>query len=122
MKFRILLWLIGRMLGKSAKTSQAMQDALKDKNLAFTLQTRDGRIARSFRVADQRISSQSGAVAEPAFVMNFRDAAYAFAVLTAKKKQQAFMQGIQDKEIVIEGNVAEVIWFQSILKHLGRKR
>lgn len=122
MKFRILLWLLGRVLGKSSRTSAAMQDALKDKALAFTLQTADGRIARSFSVAGQRISNHAGQVTEPAFIMNFRDAAYAYEVLTAKKKQQAFMQGIQDKHIVIEGNVAEVIWFQSVLKHLGRKR
>lgn len=122
MKFRILLWLLGRMLGKASKTSPQLQKELADKALGFTLQTFDQDVARSFQVRDQRISSHSGGLDEPVFTLGFRDAAYAFQVLTAKNKQLAFMQGIQDKNIRIEGDPAQVIWFQGLLKHIATKK
>lgn len=43
-------------------------------------------------------------MAEPAFAIAFRDAAFGFATLQAKNKQLAFMRGIQDKDIQIKGN------------------
>lgn len=122
MKFRFVLWMLGRMLRKASQQNPAMQAALKDKALEFTLQTFDGSVARSFSVDNQRISSSGGRIEQPLFVMSFRDAAYGYRVMTGKKKQQAFMQGIQDKDIRVEGNLAEVIWFQGILKHLGKPR
>ena len=104
MKFRFLLWMLGFLLGKASRTNPAFQQQLGDKDLVFQLQTLDGKVARHFRVKDQRISSQSGVHAEPAFAIAFKDAAYGFATMQAKNKQLAFMTGIQDKSIQIKGN------------------
>ncbi len=122
MKFRILLWLLGRMLSKASKVNPELQKQLADKDLGFSLQTFDGKVARSFKVAGQRISSAGGSIDNPAFTMGFRDAAYACQVMTAKNKQLAFMQGIQDKNIKIEGNPALVMWFQGLFKYIVPKK
>ena len=122
MKFRMLLWLLGRMLGKASKTNPELQKQLQDKELGFSLLMLDGKVARSFHVAGQRISSVSGTIDNPAFTMGFRDAAYAYQVMTAKNKQLAFMQGIQDKNIRIEGNPALVMWFQGLFKYIVPKK
>jgi ubiquinone biosynthesis protein UbiJ len=122
MKFRILLWLLGRMLSKASKNSPELQKQLEGKELGFTLLTMDGKVARSFRVAGQRISSCSGTLDAPAFTMGFRDAAYAHQVMTAKNKQLAFMQGIQDKNITIKGDAALVMWFQGLFKYIMPKK
>lgn len=122
MKFRILLWLLGRMLSKASASNPELQKQLADKDLAFSLLTLDGKVARSFRVGSQRISSSGGRVKNPAFVLGFRDAAYAYQVMTAKNKQLAFMQGIQDKHIRIEGDPALVIWFQGLFKHIRPRK
>lgn len=122
MRFRILLWLLGRMLGKASKTSPELQKQLQDKELDFSLLTLDGKVARSFRVSGQRISSSAGLVDKPAFTLGFRDAAYAYQVMTAKNKQLAFMQGIQDKHIRIEGDPALVMWFQGLFKYVMPKK
>ena len=42
--------------------------------------------------------------------------------MNAKNKQLAFMQGIQNKDIQIQGNPALVIWFQGLTKYLVPKK
>ncbi|VVM69847.1 hypothetical protein PS862_01790 [Pseudomonas fluorescens] len=122
MKFRFLLWMLGLLMGKASRTNPAFQQQLGDKDLVFQLQTLDGKVARHFRVKDQRITSKSGVCAEPAFAIAFEDAAYGFATMQAKNKQLAFMTGIQDKSIQIKGNPALVIWFQGLTKYLKPRK
>ena len=119
MKFRFLLWLLGRLLAGASRSNAAFREQLVDRDLVFQLQTRDGRIARHFIVHDQRIRSSGGSVARPDFSITFRDASYGFAILTAANKQLAFMQGIQNKDIQILGNPALVLWFQGLVSQLG---
>ena len=86
------------------------------------LHTLDGKVARHFVVKDQRVTSKRGPATEPAFSLGFKDAAYGFATMTAKNKQLAFMQGIQNKDIQIQGNPALVMWFQGLTKYLKPKK
>lgn len=122
MKFRLLLWLLGRLLARASRSNAAFRAQLQDRELVFQLQTRDGRIARHYRVENQRIHSAAGSVPHPAFSIAFRDAAYGFATLTAANRQLAFMQGIQNKDIQIQGNPALVMWFQGLTKYLAPKK
>ena len=124
MKFRLLLWLLGRLLARASRSNAAFRAQLQDRELVFQLQTRDGRIARHYRVENQRIHSAAGSVPHPAFSIAFRDAAYGFATLTAANRQLAFMQGIQNKDIQIQGNPALAIWFQGLVQQLrpGRRQ
>ncbi|MBS7662560.1 helicase [Pseudomonas lalucatii] len=119
MKFRFLLWLLGRLMAKASRDNPAFRQQLAGRDMQFQLHTLDGKIARHFIVKDQRISSRRGPAAEPAFALGFRDGAYGFATMNAKNKQLAFMQGIQSKDIQIQGNPALVLWFQGLTKHLA---
>lgn len=122
MKFRFLLWMLGRLMGKASRTNPDFQQQLGDKDLTFQLHTLDGKVARHFIVKDQRITSKSGPAVEPAFSLGFKDAVYGYATMTAKNKQLAFMQGIQDKHIQIQGNPALVMWFQGLTKYLKPRK
>lgn len=122
MKFRLLLWMLGRLMAKASRDNPAFRQQLEGRDLVFQLHTQDGKIARHFIVSEQRVSSKRGTIADPAFAIGFKDAAYGFATLTAKNKQLAFMQGIQNKDIQIQGNPALVIWFQGLTKYLRPKR
>lgn len=122
MKFRFLLWMLGRLMAKASRANPAFRQQLEGRDLVFQLHTLDGRIARHFIVKDQRISSKRGIAHEPAFAIGFKDAASGFATLTAKNKQLAFMQGIQNKDIQIQGNTSLVMWFQGLTKYLRPKR
>ncbi|MDB5981389.1 MAG: hypothetical protein JWQ69_2404 [Pseudomonas sp.] len=122
MKFRFLLWMLGWLMAKASRNNPAFQDQLKGKELTFQLQTFDGKVARHFIVSGQRLTSQAGTIAEPAFAISFKDAAFGFATMQAKNKQLAFMQGIQDKDIQIKGNPGLVIWFQGLTKYLKPRK
>ncbi|MBF7728740.1 helicase [Pseudomonas sp. N040] len=118
MKFRILLWLLGRLMSKASRSNPAFQQQLAGKDLTFQLHTLDGKVARHFVVKNQRIRSCSGACAQPAFALGFRDAACGYATLTARDKQSAFLRGIQNRDIRIKGNPLLLIWFQGLTRHL----
>lgn len=122
MKFRFLLWMIARMLIKASKVNPQLQQQLVDKKLSFSLQTMDGKVARSFHVQNERITSHSGTTESPVFTMSFRDAGFGYSVMTAKNKQLAFMQGIQNKDIKITGDTAQVLWFQGLFKYAMPKK
>jgi hypothetical protein len=122
MKFRFLLWMLGRMMAKASRENPKFQEQLAGKDLVFQLHTLDGKIARHFIVKDQRISSKRGSATAPAFALGFKDGAYGFATMSAKNKQLAFMQGIQNKDIQIQGNPALVVWFQGLTKYLMPKK
>lgn len=122
MKFRFLLWMLGRLMAKASRDNPAFRQQLEGRDLVFQLHTLDGKVARHFIVAGQRISSKRGPASQPAFALGFKDAAYGFATMTAKNKQLAFMQGIQNKDIQIQGNPALVMWFQGLTKYLTPKK
>ncbi len=122
MKFRFLLWMLGRMMAKASKTNPAFQQQLEGRDLVFQLHTLDGKVARHFIVKDQRLTSKRGPAAQPDFALGFKDADYGFATMNAKNKQLAFMQGIQNKDIQIQGNPALVIWFQGLTKYIMPKK
>ncbi|MCJ8168186.1 helicase [Atopomonas sediminilitoris] len=122
MKFRFLLWMLGRMMAKASKTNPAFQKQLEGQDMVFQLHTLDGKVARHFVVKNQQVSSHRGTHPQPAFALGFRDGAYAFATMTAKNKQLAFMQGVQNKDIQIQGNPGLVMWFQGLTKHLMPKK
>ena len=122
MKFRFLLWMLGRLMAKASRTNPEFQQQLAGKDLVLQLHTLDGKMARHFIVKDQRIVSKRGVASAPAFALGFKDATYGFATMTAKNKQLAFMQGIQNKEIQIQGNPALVMWFQGLMKYLMPKK
>ena len=122
MKFRFLLWMLGRLMAKASKNNPEFQKQLEGKDLVFQLHTLDGKLARHFIVKDLRVQSRSGTHPEPAFALGFKDSQFGFATMTAKNKGLAFMQGIQNQEIKVQGNPALVMWFQGLTKHLAPKK
>lgn len=122
MKFRFLLWMLGRLMAKASRDNPAFRQQLEGRDLVFQLHTLDGKVARHFIVENQRITSKRGLASAPAFAIGFKDGAYGYATLTAQNKQLAFMQGIQNKDIQIQGNPALVIWFQGLTKYLRPKK
>ena len=108
--------------GQGQPRQSRFQKQLEGKDLVFQLHTLDGKVARHYLVRDRRVSSKRGTHPQPAFSLGFKDGAYGFAAMTSKNPQLAFMQGIQNKDIQIQGNPALVIWFQGLVKYLKPKK
>ncbi|MCK5894122.1 MAG: helicase [Endozoicomonadaceae bacterium] len=121
MKFRLLLWALGFLMARASRTNPNFKKQLKDKDIVFQLTSDDG-AARHYIVKNERIQARRGAIESPAFSINFSSAGKGVEALTAKNAQAVFMQGIQNKDIVIQGNPALVMWFQSLTKELMPKK
>ena len=112
-----MLWALGLLMARSSRTNPDFRKKLADKDLVFQLSSDDG-VARHYIVKNERVKARSGVVESPAFSINFSSAEKGAKALTAKNAQLAFMQGIQDGDIVIQGNPVLVMWFQSLIKYL----
>lgn len=117
MKFRLLLWALGLMMKKASKKNPDFQKQLAGKDFVFQIKTQDDGIARQYVVKDERVKSKGGLAKEAAFSIAFKDADTGLRILTAKDKN-AFMKGIQEKDIKIDGDLSLVMWFQSIVKYI----
>jgi hypothetical protein len=120
MKFRMLLWALGLMMKKASKNNPEFIKQLVGKDFTFQIQTQDGKQVRHFTVKDERIKSKGRAAEDPAFSISFKDAETGMFIMTAKDNN-AFMKGIQEKDIKIDGDLSLVMWFQSIVKHVKPK-
>ncbi|MFT6190420.1 MAG: hypothetical protein ACJAZ6_002259 [Oleispira sp.] len=116
----MLLWALGLMMKKASKNNPEFIKQLVGKDFTFQIQTQDGNQVRHFIVKDERIKSKGGAAEDPAFSISFKDAETGMFIMTAKDKN-AFMKGIQEKDIKIDGDLSLVMWFQSIVKHVKPK-
>jgi hypothetical protein len=123
MKFRLLLWALGLMMKKASKKNPDFQKQLAGKDFVFQIKTQDDSIARQYIVKNERIKSKGGLAKDAAFSIAFKDGDTGLNIMTAKDKN-AFMKGIQDKDIKIDGDLSLVMWFQSIVKHIkpGKKK
>lgn len=122
LKFKFFLWAMGQLMKKAAKKNPEFREQLTDKDFAFQIQTNDGKVARHFVVGDDQITSKGSLHKDPKFTISFSSAKMGFNILTSKDKN-AFMRGIQEKDVQLHGDVSEVLWFQNIAKHLkpGKK-
>ena len=115
MKFRFLLWLLAKKLISTGRKNAAFQKELSRRDLIFQLKTIDGRHSRYFIVNRGNLSTGTEKPdSRPSFTIIFRDPDYGFSVLTARRKN-AFVTGVLEENIIIEGDFTLIIWFQNLI-------
>ena len=113
MKFRLLLLGLAFLMKRASSNNPAFIKKLDGKDMSFEISSDDG-ICRSFVIKNNQVSSRSGKAADPEFCLRFQTSEEGFKALTSKNAQLAFMKGIQDKTIRVEGNPMSLMWFQGI--------
>ena len=63
------------------------------------------------------MTASTDTVSPAAFTISFKDAHTGLKILTSKDRN-AFMRGIQVKDVTISGDLSKVMWFQGISKYL----
>ena len=106
---------------RASRKSPAFQKTLKGQNLTFQLSSQDG-VARHYVVKDEKVFPCSGKTPEPTFELSFSSSKKGFEILTAKKSQVAFMNGVQDKDIIASGDLSKIMWFQSMTSAMKPKK
>lgn len=126
MKFRLILLLLALRLRWLGKRDAAFRDKIAKRQVVMQWRTFDGTPSRWFHLQTSGVTSGVGLHGEPSVTLNFKDAAYAFATLKASASDQmVFMQGMQQGDVRIEGDAAQLMWFMSLMKHImpgGKKK
>lgn len=110
-KFLVLLGALSWKMYRKSCTDARVQAHLGDKCIVFQIQTQSGRICRHFLVSKQRIYSHWGAHLAPDLVIGFADAVVGVRTMTANGKRLAFMQGVQNQEITLQGDFSLFAWY-----------
>lgn len=98
---------MARVLKKWAKNNPACAEYIDGKDIVFQIQTATGS-GRNFTIKNGKVKSSGGLAKEFTFTLLFKDPAAGMSILTAKDKN-AFMAGIQSKDLIISGNFGEVV-------------
>lgn len=114
MKFKLLLWMLTKLLQRATKTNPKCAAYVKDKNVTFQIQTASGE-GRYFEVKNGKISSHAGQTQSPSFTFTFKTGSKGFAVLSAKDSVNTFLAALKKQDLVITGNFVDVMWFQSLV-------
>lgn len=121
MRFRLILFLLAKLMKRASKKNDMFKKVAASKNVTFEIRTKDGKTARHFVLNQGNFQSQPTKHPASLFAIVFADNHYGFSVLTSKDKQ-AFINGILDKKIMIEGDFTLVIWFQNLVSLLKKKK
>ena len=114
MKFKLLLWMLTKLLQRAVKTNPKCAAFVKDKNVTFQIQTTSGE-GRYFEVKNGKIRSYVGQTKSPSFTFTFKTGRKGFAVLSAKDSVNTFLTALRTQDLVITGNFVDVMWFQSLV-------
>ncbi|MDF1764073.1 MAG: helicase [Oleibacter sp.] len=117
MKFRLMLWLLAVLMKRAARKNSDFRDRLAEEDVTFQIQTNDMSVVRSFSICAGKVTSHGHSIANPTFTIGFVDAATATNIISSQDGN-AFMSGIQNKTITVQGDLSKVLWFQGLIKHL----
>ena len=123
MRFWILLLILGWRMRWLANNNEKFREKLENKDIVLQLRTASGKVARHYVVKDLKVVPHGGVHAKPNISLSFRDAQYAYeTIMKASKDQMVFMKGMGSKDIVVNGDPAEMMWFMSLMKFLPPKK
>ena len=114
MRFKLLLWMLTKLLQRAVKTNPKCAAFVKDKSVTFQIQTASGE-GRYFEVKNGKINSHVGRTKSPSFTFTFKTGTKGFAVLSAKDSVNTFLTALRTEDLVITGNFVDVMWFQSLV-------
>lgn len=121
MKLRLLLWLMAVMYKRASRRNASMRDYLKDVERTVQFATDERNVARYLRFRDQRVSSKPRQVDAAELTIRFANAKEGFRILWAMasgKDKNAFMRGIQEQKVKVEGDPMLLMWFQKSIKYI----
>lgn len=119
MRFRLVLLILGWRLRWLGRHNADFRKQLENRNVIMQWRTKAGAPARWFHFQPSGVTARGGLNPAPTVTLAFEDAAYAFATLQkAGKNQMAFMEGMQQGKIKIEGDPGQLMWFMTLMKFI----
>jgi hypothetical protein len=123
MKFRILLILLYvRMLWLS-RFNDKFKQRIQEQDISIAIGLIDSDRSRYFKIQKGRVTSSIGSVAASDLQIRFCSAAYGYStLLTAVKKPLKFAKGMDNRKIILVGQMPTIFWFINLSKYLPLKK
>ncbi len=113
-----LLAAVGCRLSMLAKSDDPnIQQLLEDRKVSIELGSEADGIARYYVFDEGTFQQYAGKANEPSLRIDFKDSMTGVKLLTGGDVA-AFMTGIQDKELKMEGDYSLLMWFNQLAKHI----
>lgn len=117
LRFKFLLWMLSKLLQRTIRKQPDAARHAAGKEVSFQIRTASG-VGRHYRIQDGRVTSSAGLTSAANFTLTFATAAAGFRILSAKDAKGAFLQGLHDGELLINGDFVKVMWFQRLTDFL----
>ena len=101
-----------------SRFNRDFREDLKERNGIAEIRTADWAVAWRFHIAHGTLRVARGGHPNPDYAMVYRDIPSAVQLLT-EGTDEAFMQGIADGAVRLDGDLAFGMWFNDLLKKLG---
>jgi hypothetical protein len=113
MKFRLILFVLGRRLAKKAKKDPEFKKRVSEKNCTVQIKTADNSSGRYYTFNKGVVVSTKGIAANPTVALVWKDAAIGAAGLTNNDKRN---EALQNGSLKLEGDGATALWFAGLAK------
>jgi hypothetical protein len=115
MKFKILLYILGRKLIKKALTNADFKKKISEKKCTVLIKTADNKKGRYFTFANGSVASTSGIAANPTVSLVWKDAAIGFSTLASSDESKS-MKALENGDLQLEGDIETALWFTDVAK------
>lgn len=123
MKFWLMMLVLGWRLRWLAWRNPDFRKQLEKRDIVMQWRTEAGSPSRWFHFIPGRVIVSSGLHAKPSVTLNFESADYAAnTLIESAKNQMAFMTGMQQGKIKINGDPGHLMWFMTLMKYIAPKK
>ena len=94
-----------------------------DRLLSIAIGLIDSNRGRYFKIQNGHVTSSIGRISESDLQIRFFSADYGYRkLLTAAKKPFAFAKGMDNRKIILAGEMPTIFWFMGLSKYLPLKK
>lgn len=118
MKFKLLLFILGRKMKRASKKNNAFRNYIKGKSVRIVMKTADGLRGKAFIIRDGAVRTSSKDISTADAALVWCDGDTAFNVLSSGD-DEAIIAAMTEKKLQPEGDYREFIWFLTGLGKLA---
>lgn len=109
-----------RLTMLAGSDNELFNELIADKQVTIQLGSDASNVARYYRFNNGKVSQHAGKADAPDLTINFKDSATGVKLLT-KGNAVAFMTGIQNGDLTMQGDYKLLMWFSQLAKHIVPK-
>lgn len=117
MKFKFLLYIIGRKVISRVRNDPDYKKKVTEKDCIVQIKTDDNLKGRFYKFHDGDVTSKSGISDSPSVSLVWKDADTAYSSLSAHDAAKRVTDALSNGSLKLEGDGAIALWFFDVVKN-----